>query len=82
MAVVPLPRQEVCSKRVLVMDLLHGRKLVDGIREYATVVAAEQGKTLEQFEKEMAEKIDRDGLPPAYQGPSRWQVRAIDILTC
>ena len=70
-AVVPLPHKELCTERVLVMDLLHGKKLVDGIREFVAVVAAKDGKSVEQFEKEQADLIERDGLPPMYQGPSR-----------
>ncbi len=75
-AVMPLPRIELCTPRVLVMDLLHGKKLVDGIREFVAVIAQKEGKTVEQFEKAQAEIIERDGLPPMYQGPSKMQMAA------
>lgn len=67
--VIPKPYLEYCSKEVLVMDFLEGPKLVDGIRKMARVVAAKEGKTLDEYEEEMMEKFQTEGLPPPYSGP-------------
>lgn len=73
-AVVPLPIQELCTQRVLVMDLLKGQKLVDGVRELVAAVAAKEGKTRDLFEKEMMAKIEAEGLPAQYEGPSAFAI--------
>eukprot|EP00948_MAST-09A_sp_MAST-9A-sp1_P000592 g592.t1 len=74
MAAVPLPRPKFCTKKVLTMDLLPGRKLVDGLREYINVIAAKEGKTVEEFEAEQEAKIEKEGLPAIYEGPGELQV--------
>jgi aarF domain-containing kinase len=74
--VVPAPRLELCSRRCLVMDFLKGPKLGEGVREYARVVAAEQGLTLEQLEAKVCAKWQLDGMPAPYEGPSATQVEA------
>ena len=48
--VVPQPRSELCTERLLVMELVPGCKLLDGLRKYAAVLAATEGKSLEAFE--------------------------------
>lgn len=55
--VIPRPVEELCSKHMLVMEFLEGEKLADGIRRQYSKIAAIQGKTMEQFENEMKEKI-------------------------
>jgi aarF domain-containing kinase len=56
------------------MELLEGRKMVDGIREYAAQLARAQGKTLAQFEEEARERFNREGAPAHYSGPPGWQL--------
>jgi aarF domain-containing kinase len=73
-AAVPLPYSDLCTKRVLTMDLVPGKKLVTGLREYASVLAEKEGKTLEEFEQAMKDKIDREGMPSLYDGPGKFQV--------
>jgi len=68
--VVPLPRRSLCTERLLVMELVPGCKLLDGLRKYAAVVAAGEGKTLVKFEEEKRLEIERDGMPARYDGPS------------
>jgi len=73
-AAVPLPRRELCSQRVLVMDLLRGRKLVDGLRDYVSVLAEADGVTTAEFERKMTDKIEQEGLPALYEGPGATQI--------
>ena len=62
--VVPRPRPELTSERLLVMELVPGVKLLDGLRKYGRKVAAEQGyASLEAFEEAMRLKIEREGVP-------------------
>ena len=72
--VVPLPRAELTTRRVLVMELLPGVKMLDGLRSYGEVVARSQGKTLDDLEAEMRAKIEREGIPARYDGPSAAQI--------
>ena len=72
--VVPQPRSELCSERLLVMELIPGCKLLDGLRKYGAKMAAEQGVSLQEFEEEMRRKIEREGVPERYDGPSAWQI--------
>jgi aarF domain-containing kinase len=46
---VPKAYMEVCTKRVLVMEELHGGKLADGLKEEARQRAAEEGKTVKEY---------------------------------
>ena len=75
-AVVPLPREELCTRRLLVMDLLRGPKLVDGLRSYIGVLAKKEGITAEEFETRERERIEREGIPERYDGPSANQIAA------
>ena len=55
--VVPKAHNDYCTKKVLVMEYLHGKKLVDGVKESYTQIAKQLGKTLEELEKEQKDKI-------------------------
>eukprot|EP01060_Flectonema_neradi_P008032 TRINITY_DN1572_c9_g1_i1.p1 TRINITY_DN1572_c9_g1~~TRINITY_DN1572_c9_g1_i1.p1 ORF type:complete len:541 (+),score=91.63 TRINITY_DN1572_c9_g1_i1:61-1683(+) len=55
--VIPRAYIDLCSKRVLVMEYLHGKKLIDGIKESYATIAAKMGKTLEELEAEQQAKI-------------------------
>eukprot|EP01125_Pyxidicula_operculata_P003179 TRINITY_DN1352_c0_g1_i4.p1 TRINITY_DN1352_c0_g1~~TRINITY_DN1352_c0_g1_i4.p1 ORF type:complete len:479 (+),score=76.85 TRINITY_DN1352_c0_g1_i4:929-2365(+) len=54
---VPQPIMELCTKDILVMEYLHGIKLVDGIRNSYRKYAEMQGKTMEEYEEEEKRKI-------------------------
>jgi len=54
---IPEPYMEYCSKHVLVMDFLDGKRLVDGIRDEYTILAKSLGKTLEELEQEKKHDI-------------------------
>eukprot|EP00505_MAST-04D_sp_SCG-Rhode-Island_P002028 Stramenopile-MAST_4_protein_2028 len=54
--VVPMPIEELCSKKVLVMEYLKGKRLIDGIREQFQRVADQQGLSLEELEQQEREK--------------------------
>ncbi|KAF1773597.1 Protein kinase-like domain [Phytophthora cactorum] len=42
---IPEPRMELCTKEVLVMEFLKGRKLLDGIQDHFEAIAADKGVT-------------------------------------
>lgn len=69
-AVVPKALSELSTRRMLVMDLLPGPKLNDGIRSYYSVWAQENGTTIEKLEAEAKQKIEEEGIPAKYDGPS------------
>ncbi|KAI8617245.1 ABC1 family-domain-containing protein [Chytriomyces sp. MP71] len=70
LVVVPLPFTHLCSREVLTMQFLKGKKLVDGIRDLGRDWCVRNGTTLEQYEAEMRERYEQEGLPPVYAGPS------------
>eukprot|EP00980_Cylindrotheca_fusiformis_P022721 scaffold9646_cov133-Cylindrotheca_fusiformis.AAC.4 len=72
--VVPRPIQHLSTKRMLVMELLPGKKLIDGVRDYYSKWAIDHGTTLHDLEVEMRAKIEREGIPAKYDGPSGWQL--------
>lgn len=72
--IVPTPLPYLTTRRMLVMDLLPGPKLVDGIRCYISTWAQQHGTTLHQLENEAKAKIERDGIPTKYEGPSARQI--------
>lgn len=47
--VIPRPKMEHCSKTVLVMEFLEGKKLVDGIREQYKVLAENEGRSFDEM---------------------------------
>lgn len=69
---IPLPvsPSKPPSTRVLVMELIPGQKLIDGIHDYFRVWAKNHGTTLEQLEKDARAKIEEEGIPNKYDGPS------------
>ncbi|KAJ3246606.1 hypothetical protein HDU78_006595 [Chytriomyces hyalinus] len=76
LVVVPRSFPQLCSREVLTMEFLKGKKLVDGVREMGREWCARNGTTLEVYEREMREKYEREGLPPVYQGPG---ARVLDM---
>lgn len=54
--VIPRPIPGMATENVLVMEKLDGTKLVDALKVEQAKIAAEQGKTLEEFEEEMMAK--------------------------
>jgi aarF domain-containing kinase len=50
---VPKAYMEFCTKRVLVMEELHGVKLADGLKEEANRRAQQEGKTLKEYMDEI-----------------------------
>lgn len=70
--VVPRPIKELCTRQVLVMEYLPGIKLVDGIRNQFTRIAASQGRTLEDLEDEQMQKI-KSGVDES--GPTKFQMK-------
>ena len=60
---VPEPYPELATKRMLVMEMLPGPKLIDGMRAYYAEYAKRQGTTLKRLEtmhrKKMEEEVSR-----------------------
>ncbi|GLD92079.1 hypothetical protein PINS_up000612 [Pythium insidiosum] len=75
--VIPEPRMDLCTKEVLVMEFLKGRKLVEGIQDHFEAIAADKGVTV-QFLKEEQERKDKErealGLD-IESGPDAMQLR-------
>lgn len=73
-AVIPQPFQEYSTKRMLTMDLIPGPKLVDGIRNYFSQWAERHGTTLKDLEDKARKKIEKEGIPAKYSGPTAKQI--------
>ena len=67
---VPKPLEKLCTRRMLVMELLPGPKLVDGMRVCAEEEARRLGLSLPDYEAEMRRRFDEDGVPSSYRGAS------------
>lgn len=80
---VPIPYMEHCTRDILTMEFLKGPKLIDGVRQFARSYAEKQGTTLEALEREARLKIQTEGLPPPYSGPSaatiEWYRRGLKL---
>ena len=72
--VVPSPIPEYSTKRLLVMELLPGPKLIDGIQAYFDAWARAHGTTLHDLEQTARDQIEREGIPAKYDGPSAWKI--------
>jgi aarF domain-containing kinase len=53
---VPKAYLEYCTKRVLVMEELHGGKLADGLKEETKKRAEQEGKTVKEYMNEVRQK--------------------------
>jgi len=62
------------THRMLVMDLLPGRKLIDGMRAFYEEWARLNGTTLDEIEKEARQRIEHEGIPAKYDGPNAWKI--------
>eukprot|EP00939_MAST-03C_sp_MAST-3C-sp1_P001451 g1451.t1 len=71
---VPRPHSDLCTRRMLVMDLLRGPKLVDGLRSYISVLASKENMTTNEFEERERLRIEREGIPERYDGPSAAEI--------
>jgi aarF domain-containing kinase len=59
MITIPKAHMSLCTKDILVMEYLHGIKMVDGIKKNYSKLCELQGRTLESMEKEMKEKLSK-----------------------
>jgi len=71
---VPKALPELSTARMLVMELVPGPKLIDGIREYAAGWAQKHGTTLHDLEVAARQRVENEGIPSKYDGPSAWQI--------
>ena len=74
-AIIPLPYPEYCTERLLVMEYLKGPKLYEGLRPYMKKLAEEEGLTIEEFEDRERIRINEEGIPGPYDGPSASQIQ-------
>ena len=75
-AAVPQPLPQLTTRRVLTMELFRGPKLMDGIDAYASILAEQEGLTLEAFKAKMKDKITKEGIKDSYEGPSASTIQA------
>ncbi|SPQ98558.1 unnamed protein product (mitochondrion) [Plasmodiophora brassicae] len=61
---IPEPYLDLCTTHMLVMELMHGRKLIDGIRDQYKKIAKQMGKTLHELEDEQRQKISLGVVKP------------------
>lgn len=59
--VVPKPLEHLCKKNVIVMEYLHGIKLVDAMRAQWEIIAARHGKTLEELKNSLPDRQSYTG---------------------
>lgn len=71
---VPQPIPGLSTRRMLVMELLPGPKLIDGMRAFYAEYAKKQGTTLKRLETKMRKKLEEEGIPDRYDGPSASQI--------
>jgi len=71
---VPKPIEGLSTRRMLVMELLPGPKLIDGMRAFYAEYAKKQGTTLKRLETKMRKKMEDEGIPDKYDGPSASQL--------
>ncbi|RLN06549.1 hypothetical protein BBJ28_00024753, partial [Nothophytophthora sp. Chile5] len=74
---IPSPKMELCTKEVLVMEFLKGRKLLEGIQDHFEAIAADKGVTVQML-KEEQERKDREREAQGLDievGPSALQLR-------
>eukprot|EP01062_Namystynia_karyoxenos_P063561 TRINITY_DN56365_c0_g1_i1.p1 TRINITY_DN56365_c0_g1~~TRINITY_DN56365_c0_g1_i1.p1 ORF type:complete len:557 (+),score=190.61 TRINITY_DN56365_c0_g1_i1:82-1671(+) len=67
---VPDAIPQLCTRRLLTMDLVPGEKLVDGLRRAARAEALRRGEDPELYEERMK------GVPP----PARWRISLYTFL--
>lgn len=56
---IPEPLTPLCTKEVLVMEFLKGKKLLDGIHDHFAAIAADRGVTVDDLKREQ-ERIDKE----------------------
>lgn len=82
--VVPRPIRELCTKHMLVMEYLDGKKLVDALREQAAALASAQGLTLDQLRDQWADRAAAAGTTPSARPTApvatpRWRRAALRV---
>lgn len=78
--VVPRPYLDLSTSRMLVMELLPGPKLSQGLREYMQLRALREGKTVEELGNELRRRAESGESESRYRGPSATQIDVHDAL--
>jgi len=71
---IVVPQPIFSTRRILIMELLPGPKLIDGIKAYYSTWAKLNGTTLQELEMKTRKKIEEEGILAKYNGPSAFQV--------
>ena len=74
-AIIPIPLPKYCTERLLVMEFLKGPKLYEGLRPYMKVLADKEGISIEDFEDRERTRINVEGIPARYDGPTSSQIQ-------
>ncbi|CCI50683.1 unnamed protein product, partial [Albugo candida] len=78
---VPTPKIEFCTKEVLVMEYLRGKKLLVGIQEHLECIAKERGMSLEELRTKQ-QKMDEERLAKGLDitlGPTQFELKALAV---
>ena len=78
--VVPMPLRALCTQRMLVMELLEGVKLSEGLRTLAEREAAKEGITVKELEERSRRAIESGQTASRYSGPSATLISAYILL--
>eukprot|EP00045_Choanoeca_perplexa_P011587 m.123642 g.123642 ORF g.123642 m.123642 type:complete len:556 (+) comp15683_c0_seq5:1276-2943(+) len=81
--VMPEPIEEYCTRDVLVMSYIPGRKFIDVVKDFYAKVAKQQGRTLEELEADhqakLAKGIMETGPSQAQMDRALWLLRATAV---
>lgn len=72
---VPQPITELCTRDVLVMEYIHGKRLVDGIRDSYRDYAAANNTTIEELEEKQKEEMKNGTFKYRSIEEEKWRVR-------
>jgi aarF domain-containing kinase len=79
--IVPEPVTELCTRTMLVMEYIPGKKLIDGLRDQFRKVAERQGKTLEQMEDGQKRLIEEGKIQKKSVEQYSRQIKFYNLLT-
>jgi aarF domain-containing kinase len=77
--IVPKPFLDLCTKRVLVMEFVPGRKVSDIFNEYIEMLAAKNGKSVTEIKSVLRDHLMKQGL--SHTGLRKWSDRFLNIGT-
>jgi aarF domain-containing kinase len=80
--VIPKPYLDLCTKRVLVMEFIEGRKVSDIFNDYIDEIARREKKSIFQVRSELKQKLLAQGLShTSWRRFGQWTERFASILS-